>query len=150
PKPDPDLFGDQRPKPPPSCDDGRDFGCVAATNPLVALAPFALSQWLPAKYLLGLPVADLTHDQVAGYAAGAGRDEAGPTFGGATGLENRWTIDGAPADDIKTGGVGTRLPLIFLDGIRVQAGGFAARDRTSTGGTIDAQLIGGSDHHEIE
>ncbi|HEV7558985.1 MAG TPA: TonB-dependent receptor, partial [Kofleriaceae bacterium] len=77
-------------------------------------------------------------------------DDIGPSFGGATGLENRWTINGAPADDIKTGGVGTRLPLIFLDGIQVTAGGFSARDRTSTGGTIDAQLIGGSDHHEIQ
>jgi len=132
PKPDPDLFGDSRPAPPPSCDDGRDFGCARATNPFVAMAPYALSQWLSSDYLLRLPVADSTHDQVAQFAAGASRDEAGPSFGGATGLENRWTIDGAPADDIKTGGAGTRLPLIFLDGILVTAGGFSARDRTST------------------
>jgi len=32
----------------------------------------------------------------------------------------------------------------------VQAGGFAARDRTSTGGTIDAQLKTGTKTHELE
>jgi hypothetical protein len=147
-----DTFG-LRDRPPPAaaarCDDGLAFGCAIATDPLDDATPYALSTWLPAGYLLRLPVADATHDSVAGYALGAGRDDAGPAFGGATGLDNRWTIDGAPADGIRTGGADTRLPLVFLEGIIVRAGGFSARDRASTGGTIEARLLRGTAQHEL-
>jgi hypothetical protein len=137
-------------EPPARCDDSKPFDCAVATDSLDAQTPYGLSTWLSAKYLLTLPVTDATHDQVAHFVAGAGRDEAGPFFGGANGLENRWTIDGAPADNVRTGGADTAVPLTFLDGILVTAGGFSARDRASTGGTIDAQLIRGGDHHELE
>ncbi|HET9987593.1 MAG TPA: hypothetical protein VFQ65_03720, partial [Kofleriaceae bacterium] len=101
------------------CSDGTDFGCARATDPMADQVPFALTTWLPAAYLLALPTADSTHDQVAGYALGASRDEAGPAFAGATGLENRWTIEGAPADSVRTGAADTKVPLTFLDGIFV-------------------------------
>ncbi len=148
-----DVFG-FKPKPNENaldCSDGRDFGCARATDDLADdSVPFSLSTWLPAKYLLSLPVADATHDGVANYALGASRDEAGANFAGANGLENRWTIDGAPDDSVRTGGVDTRIPLAFLDGIMVTAGGFSARDRTSTGGTIDARLRRGTADHELD
>jgi hypothetical protein len=148
------LFGLTKPsaaaEPPLDCSDGRAFGCAVPTSSLADDVPYALSTWLPGGYLLSLPVGDATHDQVAGYALGAGRNDGGPSFGGATGLENRWTIDGAPADDPITGGNSTSIPLAFLDGMLVKAGGFAARDRTSTGGTIDAQLRRGTTDHELE
>jgi hypothetical protein len=148
-----DVFGlHKQPasEPPLDCSDGLAFGCVAPTDPLDDRTGFALATWLPASYLLRLPVADVTHDAVSHYAQGGGRDEAGPTFAGANGLENRWTIDGAPADSVRTGGVDTRVPLVFLDGILVNAGGFAARDRVSTGGTIDARLRRGTPDHQLE
>lgn len=132
-----------------ACDNGHAFDCALATDRLDDATPYALSTWLPATYLRSLPSADRTHDAFASYALGAGRDGAGTTFGGATGLENRWTIDGAPADAIRTGGVDTQIPLGFLDGILVTAGGFSARDRTSTGGTIDARLKRGTADHEV-
>ena len=135
---------------PVDCSDGTDFGCARATDPMAEFVPYALSEWLSAKYLLSLPVADSTHDSVAGYALGASRDEAGPNFAGANGLENRWTINGAPSDSARTGAADTRVPLTFLDGIMVTSGGFAARDRTSTGGMIDAQLRKGTATHELE
>lgn len=146
-----ETFGLKKPPPnaPTSCGDGLAFECAVATDPLDDATPYALASWLPASYLLRLPVADATHDSVAGYALGASRDDAGPVFGGATGLENRWTVDGAPADGIRTGAADTRLPLAFLEGVRVSAGGFSARDRASTGGTIDAQLRRGTPHHEL-
>jgi hypothetical protein len=146
-----DTFGLHRQAPPaaPSCGDGRALDCAIATDPLDDATPYALATWLPAGYLRRLPVADATHDAVAGYALGAGGDETGVAIGGATGLENRWTIDGAPADNLRTGAADTRVPLAFLSGLRVQAGGFSARDRTSTGGTIDAELVGGTAHHEV-
>ncbi|HET9621608.1 MAG TPA: hypothetical protein VFP84_09595 [Kofleriaceae bacterium] len=131
------------------CGDGLAFECAVATDPLADATPTALSTWLSGRYLRSLPTADRTQAAVAFYALGASRDPAGTTLGGATGLENRWTIDGAPADGIRTGGVDTRVPIAFLDGLLVTAGGFAARDRTSTGGTIDARLKRGTADHEI-
>jgi hypothetical protein len=132
------------------CRDGKDFGCAAATDPLADGTTFGLTTWLDARYLLSLPVGDATHDQVAHYALGVGRDEVGLVIGGATGLENRWTIEGAPTESVRTGAAETRVPLAFLDGILVTAGGFAARDRVSTGGTIEARLRKGGAHHEVE
>jgi hypothetical protein len=133
-----------------SCDDAHGFGCAYATDPFDDVAPFALRTWLPAAYLLHLPIGDARHDQITQYAVGATRDDAGLSFGGATGLENRWTVEGAPGDNVQTGNFDTRVPVTFLDGLLVQAGGFAARDRTSTGGTIDAQLKTGTKTHEVE
>nr|MDQ3370779.1 hypothetical protein [Myxococcota bacterium] len=145
------LFGFRKPAPttPTSCADGRTTGCATATDRLDEVSPYALRTWLTASYLLRLPVADSRHDGVAHYGIGASRDEAGPSFAGATGLENRWTIEGAPADNVRTGGVDTRVPLTFMRGMLVTAGGFAARDRTSTGGTIDVELIRGGADHEV-
>ena len=149
-----DAFGFKKKKPvepPIDCSDGTAFGCTGASDPLGETAsPYTLATWLPAGYLLRLPVGDASHDAVAHYALGAGRDEAGPFFAGANGLENRWTVDGAPTDDLVTGGAGTRIPLAFLDGMLVSAGGFSARDRNSTGGTIDARLRGGTKNHIVE
>jgi hypothetical protein len=133
------------------CSDGTEFGCVDASDPLAETAsPYALSTWLPAGYLLRLPVAAATHDAVAHYALGANRDEAGPNFGGANGLENRWLVEGAPADGLRTGVADTSIPLAFLSGMWVTAGGFTARDRASTGGVIDAKLRGGTNTHELD
>jgi hypothetical protein len=146
-----DLFGlGKKPvEPPPSCDDGRAFGCATALDPFDDVSPYALRTWLTGRYLLRLPVGDARHDTAAGFALGASRDDAGPTFGGATGLENLWTIEGAPVENLRNGGVETRVPLTFLDSILVTAGGFAARDRTSSGGTIDVRLLRGGDRHEV-
>jgi hypothetical protein len=133
------------------CRDGLDFGCAVATDPMAdAASPYAIATWLPAAYLLSLPTANATHDQVASYVTGVGRDGAGVSIAGGNGLDNRWTIDGAPADNVRTGGADTKVPLTFLDGILVQTGGFAARDRTSTGGTIDARLKTGGDQLDVD
>ena len=147
-----DLFGvgKHADAPPPTCDEIHTFGCAMVSDPFDPTPAFALSTWLPATYLRRLPVADATHDAVGTYGLGAGRDDTGPSFGGATGLENRWTIEGAPADSLRTGGPETRVPLSFLEGITITAGGFSAHDRTSTGGTIDATLRRGTATHELE
>lgn len=149
-----DLFGVGKGRAPApdavTCAEADTFGCAQPTDPLDPHQSFALSTWLPASYLRRLPIADATHDAVAGYALGAVRDDVGISFGGATGLENRWTLDGAPIDSLRTGGAETRVPVSFLAGIRVTAGGFAAHDRASTGGTIDAELRRGTKTHEVE
>jgi len=147
-----DVFGfTKRPtEPAPRCDDARTLGCATATDPFDAVSPYALRTWLPAKSLRTLPVADARHDQVAHFAMGASRDEAGPYFGGASGLENRWMVEGAPADNLRTGNVDTRVPLTFMESMIVSAGGFAARDRASLGGTIDVELRRGGTQHALE
>jgi hypothetical protein len=153
PKQDPrDLFGlnKQDAQAALDCSDGREWGCATATDPFADRVPYALDQWLPASYLLKLPIADATQDQVAPFALGVGRDDAGITCGGSNGLENRWLIDGAPSDDLRTGGVGTRVPVTFLDGLHVTAGGFAARDRASTGCIVDTVLKGGTKDHQLD
>lgn len=131
------------------CSSGLGFACAVATDAFAPRTPYGLSTWLDAAALRRLPVGDAMHDAVAGFALGASRDDAGILFGGATGTDNRWTIDGAPADNIRTGLVDTRVPLTFLEGIFVVAGGFSARDRASLGGTIDAQLVRGTPEHEL-
>jgi hypothetical protein len=146
-----DLFGlgGEPEQPAPSCDDGQAFGCATALDPFDEVSPYALRTWLPGRYLLRLPVGDVRHDAVAHFALGASRDDAGPSFGGATGLENTWTVEGAPVESLRNGNVETRIPLVFLDSLLVTAGGFAARDRTSTGGAIEARLLRGGEHHEL-
>jgi hypothetical protein len=133
-----------------TCDDAKLLGCATASDDLDPVSPYATRTWLPATYLLKLPVADSRADAVAHFATGVSRDEAGLAIGGASGLENRWTIEGAPADGVRTGSHDTRVPLTFIRGILVQTGGFAARDRTSTGGTIDIQLLRGTPQHEVQ
>jgi hypothetical protein len=147
-----DEFGLSKPSAPvgpADCSDGLAFGCAMATDPLDEATPYALSTWLPARALLRLPVGHATHDAVASFALGASRDGAGVVLGGATGLDNRWMIDGAPAESVRTGAADTRVPLAFLEGMWVTAGGFAARDRASVGGAIDARLLRGTPGHEL-
>ena len=118
-------------------------------DPLDPVSPFGLVTHLTAAYLQRLPVGDTTVDSVAHWALGASRDETGPVFGGATGLENRWTIEGSPVDSIRANASDIRLPLLFVDTITIGAGGWTARDRVGLGGTIDATLVRGGDTHEV-
>ena len=132
------------------CSDGRTFGCASSTDPFDAVSPYALRTWLPSTYTLRLPVADARHDDVVGFAMGVGRDDVGPTFGGANGLDNTWTVEGAPTESLRTGNVETRIPLPFTTGVMVTAGGFAARDRASLGGSVDVELVRGGTKHQVE
>ncbi|HEY4055196.1 MAG TPA: hypothetical protein VGM39_01265, partial [Kofleriaceae bacterium] len=84
----------------PDCADVATFGCAQSSDPFAPTSPYALSTWLSADYLERLPVADATVEQVASWATGASRDEAGVSIGGATGMENRWTVEGAPVDNL--------------------------------------------------
>ena len=131
------------------CTDGRTFGCASSTDPFDATSPYALRTWLPSTYTLRLPVGDARHDDVVGFAAGVSRDDVGPTFGGANGLDNTWTVEGAPTESLRTGNVETRVPLPFTTGVLVTAGGFAARDRASLGGSVDVELKRGGARHEV-
>lgn len=132
------------------CTDVHTFGCASSTDPFDAMSPYALRTWIPSTYALRLPVGDARHDDIVGFAAGVARDDVGPTFGGATGLENTWTVEGAPTENLRNGNVETRVPLPFTTGVMVTAGGFAARDRAGLGGNVDVELKRGGAKHEVE
>src|SRR5262245_61216019 len=61
-----DLFGlgGKPVEAPPSCDDGRAFGCATALDPFDDVSPYALRTWLTGSYLLRLPVGDARDDAV--------------------------------------------------------------------------------------
>ncbi|MBP9087510.1 MAG: hypothetical protein KBG15_15410, partial [Kofleriaceae bacterium] len=122
---------------------------LPAVTPPPEQSPAAMRWTASAAQLLRLPTADFTHDVLASFALGVSRDDTGLVIGGASGLENRWTLGGAPIDDISSGGASTTLPLQFLDQLSVQIGGFAAADRTSTGGVIDVSLRKAGAHHRL-
>jgi hypothetical protein len=132
------------------CADGTAFACAFATDPLAApSSPFALTSILTPARWRDLAVSDADHDAIVGFALGAARDDSGVFFAGATGHENRWLIEGAPGEALRTGGVDTGVPLAFVESVTVTAGGFGARDRASTGGAVDVRLIRGGDRHEV-
>ncbi|MCE9580468.1 MAG: hypothetical protein K8W52_45535 [Deltaproteobacteria bacterium] len=138
------LFGLHEPAPEvaPACAE-QDFGCVFADDPIAAFAPAALTSILDGAWLRELPTRGATHDDLARYANGTGPDPRGLVVPGATALEQRWQVDGAPSDDLRTGTAGTAVPVEFVESIAVTTGGFSARDGASTGALIDARLRGG-------
>src|SRR5690349_3162274 len=148
-----DLFGfsDAKKKAAaPECKDGTGDACALATDPLAAThAPFALVSVLTPARWHDLAVSDATHETIVPFALGANRDEFGTFFAGATAYENRWFVEGAATDSVEYGLPETRVPLLFIDHIDVQAGGFSAMDRAGTGGVVDVALIKGGDHHQV-
>jgi hypothetical protein len=149
-----ELFGlPARSKPAFGCatrDQRSDAECALSQDPLEQRSPLAITTWLDGTRLARLPVADATHDSQAAAVLGVGSDDGGVVIGGASSLENRWTVEGAPVDSVRSSGAETRIPLPFLAGVRVSTGGFSARDRSSSGGVIDAELLRGGTTHIIK
>jgi len=73
-------------------------------------------------------------------------DEA--NFAGATGLENKYFIDGVEVTDPFRGTTGTNLPYNFIREIEVRTGGFQAEYRSSLGGAVNVVTYsGGNEFH---
>ncbi|MBK9032032.1 MAG: hypothetical protein IPL61_12025 [Myxococcales bacterium] len=70
-----------------------------------AAAPAALTTVLTRAFLRRLPSLDADVGAVAGAVIGTGRDDAGLSASGATGVDSHWTVDGAPIDAPYTGGL---------------------------------------------
>jgi len=68
----------------------------------------------------------------------------GPNYGGATGLENRYFVDGIEVTDPYRGVGGTQLPYNFVRGVEVRSGIYQAEYRGSLGGAIDVVTQSGS------
>ena len=73
-------------------------------------------------------------------------DEA--NFAGATGLENKYFIDGVEVTDPFRGISSTKLPYNFVREIEVRSGGYQAEYRSSLGGVVNVVTYsGGADFH---
>lgn len=76
-------------------------------------------------------------------------DEA--NFGGATGLENKYFVDGVETTDPYRGVTGTTLPYNLIKEIEVKTGGYQAEYRSSLGGIVNAVThSGGNEIHGQE
>ena len=64
-------------------------------------------------------------------------------FAGATGLENRYFVDGVDVTDPFRNATGTGLPSNFVQEVQVRTGGYEAECRSSLGGTVNAVTYSG-------
>ena len=141
-----DAFGlGRRDAEPVTCATALALACPWAPD---AGSPAAVRTRLTRARLARIPLADADLDGAAGLAPGAGRDDSGVFYGGATGLENRWSLDGAPIDSPRTGALDSRVPLAFVEHVTITTAGLSARDRASTGAVIDAALGEGGATHQ--
>jgi hypothetical protein len=64
---------------------------------------------------------------------------------GATGLENKYFIDGMEVTDPLAGGTGTNLPYNFIREVEVKTGGYQAEYRSTLGGLVNVITHSGGD-----
>ena len=65
-------------------------------------------------------------------------------FAGATGLENRYFVDGVDVTDPFQSRGGTSLPYNFVQEVQVKTGGYEAENRSALGGTVNVITHTGS------
>jgi len=83
----------------------------------------------------------LPHVNESFLTSGGGRDPE--NFAGATGLENRYFIDGIDVSDSFRGAYSIRLPYNFIQEVQVRTGGYEAEYRSSLGGTVNVVTYAG-------
>lgn len=66
-------------------------------------------------------------------------------IGGATGMENRYFVDGVDVSDPFRGASGMRLPHNFIAALQVRLGGYQAEHEGGLGGVIDVVTRSGGD-----
>lgn len=72
----------------------------------------------------------------------------GTNIAGATGIENRYFIDGADATDVFRGVSGTQLPYNFIREVEVRSGAYEAEFPSALGGVVNAiTYSGGNEMH---
>jgi hypothetical protein len=68
----------------------------------------------------------------------------GLNFGGATGFENKFYVDGVEVTDPYLSSTGTRLPYNFVREIEVKLGGYEAEFRSALGANVNAITLTGT------
>jgi hypothetical protein len=84
------------------------------------------------------------YNSILTLAPGAATDPVGFSFGGASGPENNFLIDGANATNPAFGLLGTNLSLEFIKETEIITAGYAAEYGRATGGVVNAITKSGS------
>ncbi|MCC6132462.1 MAG: TonB-dependent receptor, partial [Acidobacteria bacterium] len=99
------------------------------------------------KVLQNLPLGR-NYTSVAALVPGTGSDTLGPTFYGASSLENSFQTDGLNTTGVKLGGQGKKVPIEFIQEIEVRSGGYEAEFGKALGGNFNVLTkSGGNEMH---
>lgn len=117
---------------------------ITARPPAVDIGSTQVITQVTSELLRGTPVRGRTYDSVATFAPGATTDAVGISFGGATGPENSYLLDGFNTTDGGYGLMGTPLTLEFLEETNIITAGYRAEYGRATGGVVSLVTKSGS------
>ncbi|MCC6130991.1 MAG: TonB-dependent receptor [Acidobacteria bacterium] len=116
---------------------------VDTTPPLLDVEHAKAGITVNQKALQNLPLGR-NYASAAALVPGTGRDVLGPTFYGASSLENSYQIDGVNTTAIQRGGQGKTIPLDFIQDLEIRSGGYEAEYGKALGGNINVLTKGGA------
>jgi hypothetical protein len=122
---------------------------VTAARPLIDPRSTVTGVNLTDTRFSALPIdrSYLTMIQLAPQSSPSFYDD-GTNIAGATGIENRYFIDGAEATDVFRGISGTQLPYNFVREVEVRSGAYEAEFPSALGGIVNAiTYSGGNEMH---
>ncbi|MCK6684691.1 MAG: TonB-dependent receptor [Thermoanaerobaculia bacterium] len=109
---------------------------VDTTPPLLDVENAKAGITVNQKVLQNLPLGR-NYASAAALVPGTGTDALGPTFYGASSLENSYQIDGLNTTAVKRGGQGKSVPLEFAQEVEIRSGGYEAEYGKALGGNIN-------------
>jgi hypothetical protein len=119
---------------------------ITEKAPTVDVGNTQVQTQVTSELVRNTPVRGRSYDAVLTLAPGASTDATGFQFGGATGLENNFMIDGVNTTSPATGGLGTTLTLEFIGETEIITGGYNAEYGRATGGVVNVITKSGSNN----
>lgn len=116
---------------------------VSAASPVIDLRSTTTGLNANAEYFNRLP-SRRDFYAVAQFAPGVSSDGSGTTFGGSTGAENSYIIEGLNTTGVQLGDRGKTLNQDFVAEVEVKTGGLPAEYGRMTGGVINVLTKSGS------
>lgn len=119
---------------------------VSAGKPVIDTRSAANGETLTAKQFTPLPI-ERNYFHIAELLPNANQSfkgDGGTNFAGATGVENRYFVDGAEVSTPSTGVLFFELPYNFIRQVEIQTGGYQAEFPTSLGGIVNTVTNTGS------
>ena len=118
---------------------------VSAERPIIDPSSAAGGSNLDIRTYEGLPV-DRDYRDIALLFPSAAQSflgDVGINFSGATGLENKYYIDGVEVTNPSRGDTGTNLPFNFVKEVELRTGSYEAEYRSSLGGIVNVITYSG-------
>src|SRR5439155_4127187 len=119
---------------------------ITEKAPTVDVGNTQVQTQVTSELVRNTPVRGRTYDSVLTLAPGAATDATGFQFGGATGLENNFLIDGVNTTSPSFGSIGTQLTLEFVGETEIITGGYNAEYGRATGGVVNVITKSGSNN----